>query len=95
MHETLNLLTIIDDKIKRSHHVGGRKLHAISTRDKVMNKKSNRYPYAKAIDFRESKYNDFPRWLTQKEGFSDFMYKSYEKKLMSIPLICEKTTRES
>lgn len=53
-----------------------------------MSKRNHRYPYAKAIDFRESKYNGYPRWLTEKEGFSDFIYKSYEKKLMSIPSIC-------
>lgn len=95
MHETLDFLTIIDDKIRRTHLSDSKKLQTISTREKVMSKKHQRYPYAKAIDFRESKYNNFPRWLTEKEGFTDFMYQSYEKKLMSIPLICEKDKRDS
>lgn len=61
MHETLNFLTIIDDKLKRSE---GRRLSSISVREKAMSKFSRRYPYAKAIDFSESKYADYPRWLT-------------------------------
>lgn len=52
MHETLDFLTIIDGKIKRSHLTDTKKLQTISTREKVMGKKYHRYPYAKAIDFR-------------------------------------------
>lgn len=51
MHETLNFLTIIDDKIKRGHLTDHRKLHSLSFKDKNT-KKINRYQYAKAIDFR-------------------------------------------
>lgn len=52
MHETLDFLTIIDDKIKRSHLNDPKRLQTISTRDKIMGKKHQRYPYAKVIDFR-------------------------------------------
>ena len=51
MHETLDFLTIIDDRIKRGHITDHRKLHSLSIRDKNT-RKVNRYPYAKAIDFR-------------------------------------------
>lgn len=95
MHETLNLLTVIDDKIKKNHIAYGRKLHAINNKNKYMGKKGNKYPFSKAIDFRESKYKEYPKWITEKEGFADFMYKNYENKLMSIPHICEKEQRES
>jgi hypothetical protein len=88
MHETLNLLTIIDDKIKRNHLAYGRKLHSLSNKNKYVGKKVSKYPYAKAIDFRESKYNEYPKWITEKEGFADFMYKNYENRIMSIPHIC-------
>ena len=51
MHETLNFLTIIDDKIKRGHLNENRKLHSLSVKDRNI-RKINRYQYAKAIDFR-------------------------------------------
>jgi hypothetical protein len=47
------------------------------------------------MNFTESKYDEFPKWLIEKEGFVDFMYRNYESKLMSIPKICEKETRAS
>jgi hypothetical protein len=52
MHETLDFLTIIDDKIKRSRLGDSKRLQTISTRDKIMGKKQQRYPYARAMDFR-------------------------------------------
>lgn len=67
----------------------------MTIKDRVLMKRNNRFPYAKAINFRESMYKEYPKWLTQKDGFTDFMYKSYEKKLMSIPKICEKSVRAS
>jgi len=47
---------------------------------------------------REQEYRKqdlYPKWLTKREDFLDFMYKNYEKKLMSIPKICEKDSRAS
>jgi hypothetical protein len=79
--------------LKKTHHS---KLQALSLKEKTYFKKhSYRYPYAKAMDFTESKYNDFPKWLIEKEGFVDFMYRNYETKIMSIPKICEKEVRAS
>lgn len=57
MQETLNFLTIIDDKIKRGHMTEHRKLHTMTLKDKTISKRVHRYPFAKAMDFRESKYN--------------------------------------
>ena len=95
MQETLNFLTIIDGKIKKKQELNRKHLHSVTIKDRIQCKRNQRYPYAKAIDFRESMYKEYPRWLTQKVGFSDFMYQSYEKKLMSIPSICEKAERAS
>ena len=61
-----------------------------SVKEKIYSKRNPRFPFAKAIDFNEDQYSPFPKWLTQKDGFIDFMYKNYEQKLMSIPQICEK-----
>ena len=47
------------------------------------------------MEFSEAKYSIFPRWLTEKRGFTDFMYDNYEHKLLSIPSICQKEQRSS
>ena len=47
------------------------------------------------MNFTESKYDQFPKWLKEKEGFVDFMYRNYENRLLSIPNICEKELRGS
>lgn len=71
-------------------------MQALSLKEKPQHKKhSYRYPYARAIDFTESKYSEFPKWLIEKDGFVDFMYRNYENKIMSIPKICEKEVRAS
>lgn len=93
MHETINFLSIIDSKIKRSR--ASTPKHTQSLKEKLYSRRSSKYPYAKAIDFHETQYGDFPKWLTQKEGFVDFMYNNYGSKLMSIPKICEKKERAS
>lgn len=85
-------MNIIDSKIK---HDRNKTAKSHSVKDKIYLKRNSRLPYAKAIDFNETQYADFPKWLTQKEGFIDFMYKNYEQKLMSIPKICEKSNRAS
>ena len=95
MHETLNFLEILDGGIKRSHQTTPKP----TIRDRMSSKRS-RFPYAKAVMFeeREQEYRKqdlYPKWLTKREDFLDFMYKNYEKKLMSIPNICEKETRAS
>lgn len=80
MQETIKLLNVIDLQIKRS-----------SVENTPKNSvKRNKFPYAKVLDFGSDKYAEFPKWLTEREEFLDFMYKKYEDKLLSIPKICEK-----
>lgn len=85
MQETITFLNVLDGKARRSL-TNTPKSH--SAKDKLYMKRNSRFPYAKAIDFNEAQYTPFPKWLTEKEGFIDFMYRNYESKLMSIPKIC-------
>jgi len=50
MQETINFLSIIDTKIKRSHTHAPAK-HTQSLKDRLYLKRNSKYPYAKAIDF--------------------------------------------
>lgn len=95
MHETLNFLEILDGQIRRSHQTTPKP----TVRQRFINRRT-RFPYSKAVMFedREQEYRKqdlYPKWLTKREDFLDFMYKNYEKKLMSIPKICEKDSRAS
>lgn len=86
-------MSVLDLRLKKSNKS---KLESLSLKDKIQVKKhSHRYPYAKALNISEEKYSEFPKWLIEKEGFIDFMYKNYESKMMSIPKICEKDSRAS
>lgn len=74
MQETITFLNVLDGKVRRSL-TNTPKFQ--STKDKLYMKRNSRFPYAKAIDFNEAQYSPFPRWLTEKEGFIDFMYHNY------------------
>ena len=87
MHETINFLNILDTKNKRRSQSAPK---VSSLKDKIHGRRFTKFPYAKAIDFSEEQYENFPQWLIEKDGFSQFMYRNYENKLMSIPKICEK-----
>lgn len=84
MHETINLLGAIDTRLKR---------HSLHNTPK--NKKHQKFTFAKILDFSEDKFNDYPKFLTEREDFLQFMYSKYETMLLSIPKICEKEHKES
>lgn len=50
--------------------------------------KKGKFTFAKVLDFNEEKFDDYPKWLTEREDFVKFMYENYESKLLSIPKIC-------
>ena len=87
MQETIKLLDVIDSRIR----------HESSTPSKQHSSyiKRNKFAYARVLEFSENKFKLYPTWLTQRNDFMDFMYEKYEKKLLSIPKICEKKKRAS
>lgn len=50
MQETLNFLNIIDSRLKRTRD------STPKTSNRISLKRSQRFPYARAIDFKEEKY---------------------------------------
>lgn len=89
MQETINLLKILNPKPKK------RSFSSVINKSDSKNPsetaylsniiKKNKFPYAKGLNFNESKFEDLPEYLTQREDFVAFMYEKYEKKLLSIP----------
>lgn len=53
-----------------------------------------KFPFFRALHFNENKFEQYPEWMTQREDFTSFMYKNYENKLLSIPKICEKQSKD-
>lgn len=84
MQETISLLNAIDTRLRR---------HSLQSTPKY--KKNPKFPYAKVLEFSEDKFGDYPKFLTQRDDFLNFMYGKYEAKLLSIPKICEKQDKES
>lgn len=80
MQETIKLLGAIDLQLRRN---------SLKSTPKHANKKP-KYPFARVLDFGVDKFNEFPKWLTERDDFLEFMYSKYETKLLSIPKICEK-----
>ena len=76
MEETLNFLTVIDHRMKKKN-LTLNKQHLSLRENRVHFKKHNRYPYAHALGFNEAQYTEYPKWLTEKHGFTEFMYKNY------------------
>lgn len=56
---------------------------------------SQKFPFAKVLEFEPKKFKEYPHWLTEREDFFKFMYDNYEEKLLAIPKICEKKQKES
>eukprot|EP00919_Chromeraceae_sp_WS-2016_P035294 GHVR01083609.1.p1 GENE.GHVR01083609.1~~GHVR01083609.1.p1 ORF type:complete len:114 (-),score=4.39 GHVR01083609.1:1338-1679(-) len=92
MQETIKFLNVIDSKIKRKIS-----LYSSNTKEgkNAIILKKNKFPFGSVFQFNDSKFNEFPSWLTERDDFMNFMYKKYEKKLLLIPKICEKYIRAS
>lgn len=59
MQETIKFLGAIDLQVKRQ---------SLKGTPKNANRKS-KFPFARVLDFGNDKFNEFPKWLTEREDF--------------------------